>query len=791
MADNSFTSHTTKDAITAAVASNTFTSRADTAAAKAKADAISSGLAANSFTSRSSKASIIAKGLAANSRTTNHNPPPNMAQGLAGPAEEPAMPTTTPTANPNKTKMLNHSKVNPLEQFASVTPLWTMSCLTPNEYNNPTEYRKHPELSQVILSSAGRYDSGRVQTLHGIPEFFVNNFKATSVIAPNVKIGNTVAVKYELEIYEPYSMGLFLHSLQVAAKKAGYNNHLVAPYVFKLEFKGYNDAGDSIPTNIDPKFFVMRFNKVGFNVTESGSKYSIEAVPFNHDAFRDAVLMVQTDITLVAPKAGTVEEMISGGPESLKAALNSIEKQKVEQKRREIPNEYDIRFPAVAHTPQQPTIQSDKGATIDPNKQSKQVVTGELNSTSTVAAGSNKIGKEIFGFTTADGGAFTFIKEDFQKNKDTGEYEKDNLTIDPAARSFHFAQGQSIITVINEIIKNSSYPHKARKAATNGFITYFKIDVQIEILEEDKLANDRARKFIFNIIPYSVHESIDMSPTAIPGGYDMIKDAIAKEYNYIYTGANTDILDFDIQINNLFYMNRSPSSENNNANTTNPGQGGTAEKIEPGAEMQKGNTVVSDTYLPRSSAGDDQKAAREQHSGPGFTSVEAQVADNFHRSFIEGASADLVNLNLKILGDPYWLADSGLANHSEAILAPAQSTASEAMNYEAGDIFAYITFRTPIDVSSAPGLYEFRGSNESAFGGIYRITVCESEFENGLFTQNLSGVRMVGQPIDFESGKASGSRGNTESVILGTPIAESSSTTDEKKPGPYDQGSEQ
>ena len=109
---------------------------------------------------------------------------------------------------------------NILEQFASYTPLWTLSCLTPNEFNNPNLYRNNPtRLSNVILSSAGRYDAQRTNTVNGAPEYFIDNFSMKHNVAPGAKDGNTNNCNITFDVYEPYSMGMFLqHPLPPMAK---------------------------------------------------------------------------------------------------------------------------------------------------------------------------------------------------------------------------------------------------------------------------------------------------------------------------------------------------------------------------------------------------------------------------------------------------------------------------------------------------------------------------------------------------------------------------------------------
>ena len=71
--------------------------------------------------------------------------------------------------------------------------------------------------------------------------------------------------------------------------------------------------------------------------------------------------------------------------------------------------------------------------------------------------------------------------------------------------------------------------------------------------------------------------------------------------------------------------------------------------------------------------------------GSGDKSTEQLVAENFQQAFISGNSADMVTVTLEILGDPYWMVDSGFANYfSAAPSATSQITNDGTMNYESG-----------------------------------------------------------------------------------------------------------
>jgi len=63
---------------------------------------------------------------------------------------------TDPTKPLASVKNLPSLLKNPLENFASFNSVWTLACLTPQQFNNPPSYRNSPaDLKHVVLSSAG------------------------------------------------------------------------------------------------------------------------------------------------------------------------------------------------------------------------------------------------------------------------------------------------------------------------------------------------------------------------------------------------------------------------------------------------------------------------------------------------------------------------------------------------------------------------------------------------------------------------------------------------------------
>jgi hypothetical protein len=648
---------------------------------------------------------------------------------------------------------------NPLEEFASVTPVWTLACLSPDQFNNPSSYRVDGGLKNIVMSSAGRFDSDRVGTFYGTPEYYINNFTMRAVIAANEKTGNTNAFKFEWDIYEPYSMGLLLQSLQVAARASGYVNYLDnCPYVLRLDFKGFDEMGVPLST-IKPKFFVMKLVSVKFQVTEAGSSYKMEGVPYNHQGYSDEINITYKDIKLIADDKteGTVQELLQTGTRSLKVILNENERLLVKEGLVGIPDEYDIVFAETSSDPgsSTPPSGSENRATVDPKSSSS---SRSVGSSSTVSdppsVSSNDIAKSTFGFSQSKGGNFIFKKYGDQVDEKTGIVKRDNMSIDPKNRSFLFSQGQTIISMINQIILSSEYAKKAIIPQADGFIRWWKVDVQVKLLEFDDSTADFAKKFIFRIVPFLVHHTVFSNPNSAPIGYDKIQKKLVKKYSYIYTGENIDVIRFDININNLFYSGTNPSPENKTDQASNQDDSGPVQTQNLTVKTGEGaspNAKVAN--LGRKRIKRDPKLLESMiKGGAGIKDTQQKVAESFHSAFVNGTSADLIKVDLEILGDPYWMVDSGFANYfSESADPTDQINSDNTMNYESGDVFVYLNFRTPADVNETNSLYDFPSlGKESPFSGIYRVISCESQFNEGQFKQKLGCIRMPGQAIEFK-----------------------------------------
>jgi hypothetical protein len=548
-------------------------------------------------------------------------------------------------------------------------------------------------------------------------------------------------------------MGLLLQSMQSAAINAKYLSYLDnAPFVLRMDIQGFNQLGQDLST-IKPKFFVLKLVGIKFSVNESGSTYKVDAVPYNHQGFSSAINTTYSDVKLFAEGRGHVFDILASGTGSLVNFLNNIEEKLLKDKEIEKKDEYVIQFPILSSDWKSSAgSQAEiKRATADPNALDsvKAAVLASMIKIDPQLLDQNSIASAGFGFDQSSGGRPLFKRAGDQYDEKTGVMKRDGMTINPKQRAFQFAQAQSITSIINQIILSSEYAQEAldpKRLTPQGFIKWFKLDVQMELLDLDELTGDYAKKITFRVVPYLVHQSIFSNATAAPIGYNELLKDVVKEYQYIYTGQNVDILSFNVQINNLFYAGANPKQESDAAKTATQDQKPGENKISSTATKKGQATEVQATNTGRARPKRDPRLLAGYKGGSDQKSVEQNVAENFQQVFVSGNSADLVTIDLEILGDPYWLVDSGFNNYFASARSPtAQITDDGTMNYESGNVYIYLTFRTPIDVNTTTGLYDFsQVGEESPFGGIYRIVLCENTFVDGNWKQKLKCVRMPG-----------------------------------------------
>jgi hypothetical protein len=640
---------------------------------------------------------------------------------------------------------------NPLEKFATYNSLFTLAALSKDEVNNPFLYRNTGfSAGQIVISSAGRYDELRARTSSGTPEYFINNFQMTQVVTGSPDAGTSTSTNMSFDVYEPYSMGLFLQSLQYAAIQAGETDYLTAPFCLKIEFVGFDDKGNSY-IDVSPKYYSMTLKRSNFTVTEGGSNYKFEAVPTNHTAFSDIVNNVYTDISLTGD---TVKEALVTGERSLQNILNDNQIKIAGTNPGALPDKYEIHFPQTSSDPL-PGVeyQEEAGAVIPLGTVGTVSVKSSKSVLSEESFTANNIGDASFDFQIDSAGNYVAPKASQAYDAKSGKVDTAKVSVDAKKRTFQYSQNTSITQIIINLITESDFAKKNLKPEnwTDGMVTWFRIDVQVQILGHDTVRNQKAKKVIIRVMPYTVHSSVFSPPGAALVGEQALKDRIVKQYDYIYTGQNNDLLKFDIQINNAFYTGISPTADGTGGRTANKDINSAGnddiERAEIGTGAAGPETEFSPTGTP--SAKLDVAAGKKLMGGSGNITTALDIAQQFHKAFTSNVT-DMISINFDIMGDTYWLSDSGVGGYFAGAEPGALQTEDGSVNFEAGDTYVYLRFRSPIEPKEGNGDYLFVDKADSPFSGIYKVIKVDHIFNDGAFKQSLKAIRLPLQASDFQ-----------------------------------------
>lgn len=677
---------------------------------------------------------------------------------------------------------------NELNQFASYNYVFTLSCLTNLELNFPLSYRTVGPLIQIIKS--GGTGGKKIPTIYetdGVVEFFIDDVTIESVIAPNKKTRHSNAVLLNFKVIEPYSMGQFLQNLRTAALVAGHLNYIEAPFLLSVEFTGYDDEGNVKAPIFSKRHIPIKIIRADMNVTEAGAVYEVEAVPYNEVALTNANREAKTDVDI---RGTTVGEILQSGPNSLTSVLNETMIKLQQSGQVATADQYVISFPqgdfissavggvstatsaitSSLGTRQQlyEALTGIKGGDIPPEFEKKlqelkgvsvtrsalgEAVRAEANSQLTW----NNIGKAKIVKNFLDGGKMPFAEPSFVEMQDNrGQVQRGAMQLSDENRKFTFKSGTSIEEMIEEVILSSDYARKfvEKSPDVKGKVTWFRIETHVYNVTDWVTIGQTGRSpriYVYRILPFKV-DSAKVEGSKPNVLKSLIKQSSAiKAYNYIYTGQNTDIIDFDLNFDLSFFTNisttrgqmQSSSKKPDGLAAPNPDPNFVGPLPIPSPAPADGQASVNNSTGPQT--GKKGGGAREH--------VENSIARMFNDSILN-SDADLINVKLKIHGDPYYIIDAGLGNYL-GIENPANEaiTIEGSLNPRKGEVDVILNFRTPIDYDGEDGFVKYPLGGFlpiGMFSGVYQVILVTNKFSKGQFTQELDLVRKRGQDLTLE-----------------------------------------
>ena len=657
---------------------------------------------------------------------------------------------------------------NVLHNYATYNYIIGLGCLDTDSYNYPGSSYMAGKLPPLICKSASGDPTNRIKFADGNKyDFFIDDLSIEGYASFTKQSGNTTNTTLEFTVTEPYSMGMFMQALQIAAYNAGHPNWSGAPFLLSIQFRGNTDTGQikSIPnTN---KFIPIKFTDCTMKVTESGAVYQVKAYASNGEALNDSNKSLKTDVTI---SGKTVQEVLQSGPKSLQQVVNAQYKELKDTGAVKVPNEILILFPTNVSTNTGATLvkpgdtESKTSATTSQSQSSSDklyqtlgVSRSSSSATLTQLANTcNELGKASVGFDAVRGGNSPFPEDNAVWDNDKKIWERSAICSAPGVTDFKFNRDSDIINAINQVMLTSQIAVAAldsKQIDEHGFRPWWKIDTQVYYIASDanmKTTGELPKLIVYRVVPYKVHASKMLPPNAPAPKLDKLKTQVVKEYNYIYTGKNVDLLRFEFEMSQAFFVpyavdnfkkggdvqtsqqsagsEYATPSETKNSNPIIP-QG--SDKVSPGmaTTITKYVNTVSSTHNKGGTRGETEATA---------------AARLFHDAVIN--SKDMQNITFDILGDPYYLASSGCGNYVDTQLTKINISKDGSVNYINGEVHVIINFRTPTDINQNTGLYNLKNSDLChQFSGLFKLTNIKSEFKHGQFKQTLEAYRIQGQ----------------------------------------------
>ena len=670
---------------------------------------------------------------------------------------------------------------NQLHQFASYNSLFTLSALSQNDLEDtttllnskphdiilrssgigPTENTDRAPLSaedKKILDKNERL-KGAVEksrsTLSANRDLYIRSVTMNSIPGLNDKRRLTSVTQISMEIVEPAGITL-LERIRAAAINNGYLDHLDAPFLLTIDFKGFDEQGrpaSAKDSKSMKRLIPVKLVDMQMDVTQAGTVYTVKAIPYNEFAYVNRFNYPRTAGTL-SPGGKRLSDVFK----TLEKLLNKQNEDEKDTGLVEKPDIYSITF-------------ADKSTADIKGASDKSYIEDTFITTENL----EQQGMATQGVNGPDGGHYVGsgieIPPDYMKINSNNAITKileEIMKGHPAYSDKKFDQWKSKVTKTLNVAQFKGGAQEVLDAAQDYYFDYFKIRASVVPIKGDfdTIRAMNRKKINFHVEPYKVHAY----SLAIPGvstGQNF-KNFVFKTYNYIFTGENVDVMDVNINYKVAYFQSRLKDFEatNERRNT-----------IEDASDKATGGTSATDhntdgNLLNRSHP-DKSKSGDTGKTGGTPTQLDSFLDSLTH------PMADMVNVRMEILGDPSWISQSQFIPLNAKSFARGAGKASDpdigywrrnkdriwnsdlnCYNTDVAEPIIMLNFRMPTDLNDQTGVYELQADQSAEFSGLYRVVQVEHNFTDGKYTNVLNLTRF-----------------NNQGVIISDPVPSASVTT--------------
>lgn len=636
---------------------------------------------------------------------------------------------------------------NSLNKFATYNYLFTLSALSTTDLENPeniltnsphdviarsggigdkesfTSFRTStPDSIRNVDGKAktGQFSESETESLLGRlkqsddilrrgHDIFFERVTIDSTNRPNEQRKLMNYNKIEMELIEPHGITLF-EKLKAAAWNNGFQDHIDAPYLLTLEFKGTDELGKEVSMPNGKRVMPIKITNAPMTFNNGVTNYTLTAVPWTEFAMTDRFLYTRSTYTIV----DAVKNFFSAAHPTLESALNHLATQltkaqddEIEKKLRATTDDYIIKI--------DPRVSNPENGTPLKNQSSSNYNINQSGG---------------FKATVRPGMSIAKIITDLVKQAD---YYKD------------------ITDLVLKKWKSTTVVDTGAEADTDYMVPWFKVitNVRTRTNQLDSVTKMHPKIIEFHVVPFKVHVMNFVIPgMSLPlAKYSRVK----KVYDYVFTGNNTEVLDLAIDYKYGFFQarlaNNLPSVEQDKMNLS------IGDKF--ARLVAQTNIPYPDGLLPLRSYPSIQSSAkgyqREQDGSP--------VLDEYFE-YLTNPRGDMVNVNLKIMGDPAWVGQDhflpvkrsggGTYEMVGSLGNYAWDEERQCFNFDQAEALMNLNFRFPTDINETKGIMDFANLENIQFTGLYKVPRVVSVFEKGQFTQELTCVRLNNQGAEIQ-----------------------------------------
>lgn len=653
---------------------------------------------------------------------------------------------------------------NPLHQYASYNYIFTLSALSPDEIKNPNKilsgtphniiartggiglYANDPnrdnnvglDTDSLFTKKISDTDTGEVismpknealfQTITADRnilaqnrDIYFNSVEMDTVHGLNGERSTATNTTIRMRLTEPTGVTL-INKIRAAATNNGFLDHVDAPYLLTIQFTGFDELGRVKPIDqvATTKKIPIKIVKMEVNINQAGATYDISAIAYNEFALVNRFNYLRGTNTL--KKQENLEEFVKHFEKVLNDQITSETR---------------------AGYFESESTQDVYRITVDENLRT-QILTSETNILRQLEFGDGidedeRIGYNTLGQTTGNHSIVRILEETMKSLPD----------FNPTTLYEDWSRVIKTLENTKQAVDPDDY-----------YINFFRIKTSVIPTTTFDMVTKNNKKIIhYHIAPFRIHAYSLNRPGASSGRN--AQTVIHKLYDYIFTGNNTDILDLDLRYNVAYYQ---AQLKDYRPQTDNPTTGLGWSTSRP----SKTDTVYGESSLPLKGYISTSQSAQQGVIDPNADRIQM---DQFVDA-LTNPTADMVNINMKILGDPSWIgqsqfmpislgdrdrrqqvdnqsnsgSDQGAAAFQNQKGTPTSwSDRYKSFNTDQAEPVINVRFVMPTDFNEKTGMYELNKTADGVFSGLYKVYKTVSTFDNGAFTQNLYAVRFNNQ----------------------------------------------